>query len=235
MSSTTLNDRKVKRTIANNSDRISSSSLIQNLLWANAGFDKLRNRPELDDVDPVYNPLVIRSSKGERGTGKWSENSTLRRPGSRAYPSVLDYHEAFKAGQVTPTAVAKALLPLIRRDVAKPTKHATAFLESRVDLVLKAAEESTARYESGKPLGPLDGVPVAVKDEEDVTGYRKCLGSNLDFTHKQDVTSQCVRNWMEAGAVLMGKTNMHELGMDTTNNNPNHGTPLNPHNERYCT
>ncbi len=114
-----------------------------------------------------------------------------------------------------PLQVVEALLPLIRRDVNNATKHSIAFLESKVAMVRKAAEESTARYQAGKSLSPLDGVPMAVKDEEDLTGYTKCLSSKLDFTNKDDVTSYCVQKWLDAGAICLGKTTMHELGCDT--------------------
>ena len=96
-------------------------------------------------------------------------------------------------------------MPLIRRDVERATKHSIAFLDTKVELVRKAAEESTKRYQAGKPLSPLDGVPMAVKDEADLTGYKKCSGSKLDFTHKEDATSYCVQLWLEAGAVCVGK------------------------------
>jgi hypothetical protein len=218
---------------------VASSNFVQGFLWKNAGFDKLRNRAELDDIDARYDPTVIRlreepsTTAGESYSVLLDEDYESRKPTSAVFPSALDYHEAYKVGHVTPTDIAKVILPLIRRDVANATKHSTAFLDSKVDLVLAAAEQSTERYKQGKPLSPLDGVPVAVKDEEDVAGYSKNCGSKLDFTHKQDATSYCVQAWQDAGAVLVGKTNMHELGMDTTNNNPDHGTPLNPYNDRY--
>ena len=97
-------------------------------------------------------------------------------------------------------------------------------------------------------------------DEVDLQGYSKCLGSCKDFTSsKGGVTSWCVQKWQEAGGVIIGKLNMHELGLgmkqepsksfissrckrttfadgiDTTNNNPAKGTPLNPHNSHYYT
>lgn len=158
--------------------------------------------------------------------------------GSKQHPkaifsSSLDYHEAYKSGKRTPLDVVEDLLPLIRRDVKDATNHSIAFLSTKVDLVRKAAEESTQRYISGKPLSPMDGVPMAVKDEEDLTGYTKCLSSKLDFTNKNDVTSYCVQKWLDAGAICLGKTTMHELGMDTTNNNPIFGTPRNPNNANY--
>ena len=96
-------------------------------------------------------------------------------------------------------------MPLIRRDVKETTSHSVAFLDTKVELVRKAAEGSTARWKAGKPLSPLDGVPMAVKDEADLTGYKKCSGSKLDFTHKDDVTSYCVQLWLDAGAICVGK------------------------------
>ena len=100
-------------------------------------------------------------------------------------------------------------------------------------LVLAAAEASTARWKAGKPLSALDGVPVAIKDEVDLEGYRKTLASNVDFTPDPNVTSWCVAQWEAAGAIIVGKTNMHELGMATTNNNANGNSPSNPHNPHY--
>jgi Asp-tRNA(Asn)/Glu-tRNA(Gln) amidotransferase A subunit family amidase len=109
--------------------------------------------------------------------------------------------------------VVQALLPLIRRDVEKPTKHAIAFLETRVDLVRAAAEAATMRWKEGKQLGVLDGVPVAIKDEMDLKGYKRCNGTLRDYTSKGNHTSWCVRKLEDEGAVIVGKLNMHELGL----------------------
>lgn len=129
--------------------------------------------------------------------------------------TVLDYHNAYKNGETTPTAIIDSLLPIIRRDVENATTHSVAFLETQVELVRQAAEASTKRFKEGKPLGLLDGVPVAVKDEVDLAGYRKCLGTKNDCRSKDagDVTSWCVEKWQEEGAVILGKLNMHEIGL----------------------
>ena len=81
-----------------------------------------------------------------------------------------------------------------------------------MDAVLAAAQASTERYKSGTPLGPLDGVPVAVKDEVHLKGYKRTVGTKLDFKNGIDETSWCVKKWEEAGAVIIGKTTMHECG-----------------------
>jgi Asp-tRNA(Asn)/Glu-tRNA(Gln) amidotransferase A subunit family amidase len=107
----------------------------------------------------------------------------------------------------------EALLPLIRRDVARRSPHATSFTETRIELVRRAAEASTRRWKAGKTLGILDGVPFAVKDDVDVHGYKRHVGTSHDYNQGREVdTSWCVRKCEEEGAILIGKLNMHELG-----------------------
>ncbi|KAF2139963.1 uncharacterized protein K452DRAFT_320052 [Aplosporella prunicola CBS 121167] len=220
---------------------ISSVTTLQNYLWNNTGFNRLRGRPELEDVAPRYDPTVIPIVRSDGDANNASNDApamTGAPPPASAkgrFHSVLDYHEAYKSGVVTPTAVAEALLPLIRRDVDEPTAHATAWMETKVETVRAAAAASTQRYKDGTQRGVLDGIPVAVKDEVDLKDYTKRVGSRRDLTGKANETSFCVAQWEAAGAVLLGKLTMHEFGLDTTNNNPNHGTPLNPHNSAYYT
>lgn len=111
---------------------------------------------------------------------------------------------------MTPSDVSDILLSMICRDTPKPTDHATAFLETKVDAVKLAAEASTARWKTGKALGLLDGVPISVKDETDIEGYRTTLGSKRVFKVKG--TSWCVKMLLDAGAIVIGKSTMHELG-----------------------
>jgi Asp-tRNA(Asn)/Glu-tRNA(Gln) amidotransferase A subunit family amidase len=133
--------------------------------------------------------------------------------GRPRFYTIADFHDAYKSGAVTPTDIVEALLPLIRRDIAQRGPHSTAFTESKVELVRQAAEASTKRWKAGKPLGILDGVPFAVKDDLDVTGYKRHCGTSRDYTEGRHVeTSWCVRKVEEEGAVLIGKLNMHELG-----------------------
>lgn len=136
-----------------------------------------------------------------------------KRQGNDGYYTSADYHSLYEAAELSPVDVVETLLPLIRRDVQPPGKHSVAFLESKVDGIRAAAEASAGRYKNGKSLGPLDGVPVVVKDEVHVEGYDRTLGTKLDFKNGLEGTSWCVRKWEEAGAIVIGKTTMHELGL----------------------
>ncbi|KAE8352388.1 amidase signature domain-containing protein [Aspergillus coremiiformis] len=219
---------------------------LPHIIWSNAGFGSLRTiRSHLDYTEPRYDPTVVPlkaiEDESEDTDGSLS-NSVSVPPVQYAtkYYSVADYHTLYKSGELTPTAVVKGLIPLIRRDLPVPGKHSIAFTDSRIELILAAAEESTRRYKEGRPLGLFDGVPAAVKDEFDMDGYRTHLGSLNDYTFESksddpSITNWCVRQLEKAGAIIVGKLSMHEFGLDTTGNNPNYGTPPNPYHPDYYT
>lgn len=105
-----------------------------------------------------------------------------------------------------------------------------------------STEASTSAYASSAPRTSLDGVPILVKDELAVAGSPKTLGLTLAEMKRRGAnksdegqTSWCVQKLIDAGALVVGKGNMHEIGFDTTNNNPNWGTPRNPYNRDYYT
>lgn len=215
---------------------------VAKFLYNNAGFSRLRRLPNFENVkcryDPTVVPLVNESERvliDHTDPASVSPNQLdAREDGKPLFWGIRDYHKAYQSGEITPVDVVNALLPLIRRDIENRSEHSTAFLTTKVELVTKAAEASAARWKAGKPLGLLDGVPVAIKDEIDLAEYVQTLGMNR-INRTSAETSWCVKKWEEKGAIVVGKTNMHEVGMDTTNNNSFTGTPLNPYNDSYYT
>ena len=146
-----------------------------------------------------------------------SQHKSFRAPPQDApgrFYTVADYHDAYKSGRSTPSDVVELLLPLIRRDVANRSSYSTAFIDTQVDAVRRAAEASTKRWKEGKPLGMLDGVPFGAKDDLDVKGYKRYIGTTKDYTGGKEVeTSWCVAKVEEVGGIMVGKLSMHELGM----------------------
>jgi len=132
--------------------------------------------------------------------------------------SAADYHALYRSGKVTPLQVAEALLPLIQRG-PNESKYAAAWTHCHPEEVLAAAEASTERWARGQPLSVLDGVPFGVKDDVDVEGFVSSMGMRVDegkaeyFRKVRETTSWPVRKLIEAGAVLVGKMNQHEVGM----------------------
>lgn len=199
-------------------------------------FDKIKEIPHIHDYDVILDPTVIPVvAQGDAELSVANLPAPLPRNTSNDYYTSADFHALYKSGKITPSDVVEVLLPLLQRDTNPPGQFSVGFISSRADLIRAAAKASTERYKEGKPLSALDGVPLAVKDEVHLTGYKRTLGSRLDRSDKHDRTAWCVQKWQDAGAIIIGKTNMHEIGMDTTNNNQTWGTPLNPHNQGYYT
>ncbi|MHA1630369.1 MAG: amidase [Candidatus Heimdallarchaeota archaeon] len=84
---------------------------------------------------------------------------------------------------------------------------------------------------NGKYLGPLHGIPYAVKDNIFVAGVPATCGSKSLKNFVPDSNATVVKRLNEAGAILIGKTNMHELAFGATNNNKHYGSTENPWNK----
>ncbi|KAI2625128.1 amidase [Xylaria nigripes] len=225
---------------------VETFGFIRRIVWHKAGFGALRHiQIHIGFTEPRFIPTVYPHDVPNSGPaghiGNTADGPAMDKvdiPVQANY-SVAQYRKLFLSGELTPRAVAEAILPLIRRDISPPGIHSAAWTDIEVDLVLKAAEASTLRYQQKESLGPLDGIPVAVKDPYHIDGYKTTFGSKYDLTENDHLgnvyTSWCVEKLQEAGAIIVGKLNMHELGMDTSGINITYGTPRNPHNKNYYT
>jgi aspartyl-tRNA(Asn)/glutamyl-tRNA(Gln) amidotransferase subunit A len=98
-------------------------------------------------------------------------------------------------------------------------------LDETAPLAAKRADEELAR---GIDRGPLHGIPVAVKDVFSTRGVRTTAGSKIFANHVPDHDAAAVEKLAKAGAVLVGKTNLHELAYGVTSTNPHFGAVRNP-------
>ncbi|MDR1710820.1 MAG: amidase [Propionibacteriaceae bacterium] len=103
-----------------------------------------------------------------------------------------------------------------------------AFTQVFADAALAVADS----LDAGPVTGPLHGVPIAVKDEIDVAGYRTCFGTNA-VTHIAKSDAEVVRRLREAGAIIIGKTAMPEFGQWPFTESTANGYTRNPWN-RMC-
>jgi aspartyl-tRNA(Asn)/glutamyl-tRNA(Gln) amidotransferase subunit A len=101
--------------------------------------------------------------------------------------------------------------------------------------VTVAAESARARalaadqaLERGDPLGPLHGLPIALKDNIDTAALRTTVGSRFFEQRVPAEDADVARRLREAGAVLVGKTALHEFALGATTQNPHHGACRNP-------
>jgi Asp-tRNA(Asn)/Glu-tRNA(Gln) amidotransferase A subunit family amidase len=142
--------------------------------------------------------------------------------------TVRDLARAYRQGQTTPLAVTERLLDgLATSDAGE--RPLRAFIAFDRDQLLAQAEGATRRIKAGNDLGIFDGIPVACKDEFDVAGYPTTVGTRfLGKTPAREDATVAAR-LRQAGAVIVGKTNMHEIGINPRSGNPHHGTVRNPY------
>jgi Asp-tRNA(Asn)/Glu-tRNA(Gln) amidotransferase A subunit family amidase len=142
--------------------------------------------------------------------------------------TVADLAAAYRAGRTTPRAVAeRALAAVAENDRRDPPLRSFIALDAAD--VRAQADAAAARHKSGRTIGPLDGVPVAVKDEFDVRGYGTTVGTSFLGKRPASADALAVARLRAAGAVIFGKTNMHEFGVFPSGFNVNHGAARNPY------
>ncbi|KAJ7535012.1 hypothetical protein O6H91_12G014600 [Diphasiastrum complanatum] len=145
------------------------------------------------------------------------------------YWTMRDFAEAYRSGKTTPSEVAERFIEAVE-DSEHRSPPMRYFVWFDAKHVKDQAAASTERFAQGTPLSILDGILIAVKDDIDCLPYPSRAGTTwLHKVREVKKDAVCVARLRQCGAILTGKTNMHELGMGTTGNNEHHGTTQNPH------
>jgi Asp-tRNA(Asn)/Glu-tRNA(Gln) amidotransferase A subunit family amidase len=124
--------------------------------------------------------------------------------------TIDDIHNAYKTGQLNCRQVVQMYLDRIEAfDKKGPAINALITVNSNA---LKEADRLDAAYKASGPVGPLHGIPVIVKDQADVKGMPTTLGSVLFKDYFPDRDSFVADKLKKAGAVILGKATLGELG-----------------------
>jgi aspartyl-tRNA(Asn)/glutamyl-tRNA(Gln) amidotransferase subunit A len=140
--------------------------------------------------------------------------------------SAAELGPLFASRELSPVEVAKDALERIER--FEPDINAFVVRDEAVTLAM--AEASQARWLKGDPLGPLDGVPVTIKDNIAVAGWPMRRGSALASVAPSPEDGPAAARLREAGAVFLGKTTMPEYGWKGVGDSPLSGITRNPWN-----
>ena len=127
-------------------------------------------------------------------------------------------------GDVSPIELTSACLGRI----AGIDAQVNAFITVTADAAMEDARLAERHLVRGEADGPLAGVPIALKDLFDTAGVRTTAGSKFFSDRVPDRDAVVVQKLRSAGAVLLGKLNMHEWALGVTNDNPHYGACHNP-------
>ena len=132
--------------------------------------------------------------------------------------------EAYRAGAITPSAVADAHLARI----AALDGRVRAYITVTADRARAAAAASDARYRAGAPLGPLDGVPITYKDVLSTRGVKTTCGSKILESWIPPFDATVVERLEAGGVITLGKSNMDEFAMGSSTEHSAFALTANP-------
>jgi aspartyl-tRNA(Asn)/glutamyl-tRNA(Gln) amidotransferase subunit A len=139
-------------------------------------------------------------------------------------PPAADLVEGLRSGELRSLELTKTYLDRIERYDGAIRSYITVCADSALE---QAAAAEAALERGGQPL-PLHGLPIALKDNIDTAGVRTTAGSRFFADTVPVADSEVARRLREAGAVLIGKTVLHEFAFGATTQNPHHGACRNP-------
>jgi aspartyl-tRNA(Asn)/glutamyl-tRNA(Gln) amidotransferase subunit A len=153
----------------------------------------------------------------------------LALPRATGWPrGVRELTSAYRDGRATPvTLVAKALSGARALAERKPSQGP--FIHVAEERARHEALASAERWARGEPLGELDGVPIAVKEELDVVGFPTRLGTSFMSEEPAKRDAVFVARLRAAGAIVVGQTPMTEYGLSPLGANAHRSMPRNAH------
>ncbi len=140
--------------------------------------------------------------------------------------TAVELGKKIKAGEVGVEEATRAALAQIR--ALEPTLNCYVTVDEAG--ALARAKEVQKRIADGSLTGPLAGVPVAIKDNMCTEGLLTTCSSKILANFKPTYTAEAVKNLEQAGAVILGKTNMDEFAMGSTTETSAYGVTRNPWN-----
>jgi len=142
------------------------------------------------------------------------------------YMGAGDLSKLVQSKEISPVEIIEA--HLTRIDATEPMLNS--FITLLADQARKSARQAEKDIQAGRYKGPLHGIPVALKDLYNTGGVRTTSGSRIFDTFIPTEDCTVAAKFHQAGAILLGKLNMHQFAYGPTGENPDYGHMHNPWN-----
>ena len=144
-----------------------------------------------------------------------------------ALPTIQDIKAAFQRGDLSSSALVEDCLERIQDPEGEGSK---AFIKVHADDARQLATHASDVFTSSSPNPPLLGIPVSIKDLFNMEGHRTLAGSlALKDQDRAGHSATIVERLCQAGAIIIGRTNMTEFAYSGVGLNPHYGTPASPY------
>ncbi len=141
--------------------------------------------------------------------------------------TIEELHKLYASGEATPSLICRDALDRIETD----NERLNAYITINREAALNSATAMDGDIRTAIKQKPLAGVPVAIKDNMCLTGVRTTCASRILGNYVPPYTATAVRKLEEAGAIIVGKTNLDEFAMGSSTENSAFGPARNPANE----
>jgi aspartyl-tRNA(Asn)/glutamyl-tRNA(Gln) amidotransferase subunit A len=156
--------------------------------------------------------------------GSFAAAAIARAQGDPTQWSLAEASMRLRQGAITPSRLTEACLERI--DTYNPKLNA--FITVMKELAREQARQLEAELKSGRSRGPLHGVPIALKDNIDTAGVRTTAASAVFDDRIPAEDAEVTRRLKNAGAVILGKLNLHEFAFGGTSATSYYGPVRNP-------
>lgn len=171
-----------------------------------------------------------RIDQATEGEAHSAEDGTSRRASARSLAdlTVAELRNGFRRGVFTPSEALGAVLERIQANDTLNAYHAVT-----ADRAREEAPASDARWRAGTPAGPLDGVPVSIKENMHRKGISVPAGRAMTDPPVSEVNCPIVDRLEETGALIIGSTVMPDMGMLSSGVSSRHGITPNAWNPAW--
>jgi aspartyl-tRNA(Asn)/glutamyl-tRNA(Gln) amidotransferase subunit A len=145
--------------------------------------------------------------------------------------TIYEASREIAAHRLSPVDLTRACLERIER--YNPSLNC--FITLTAESALLQAAQVEQEILQGSWRGPLHGIPLALKDLYETSGVRTAAGSRVFTDYVPQTDAFAVQKLKSAGAILLGKLNMHEIALGVTNDNPHFGACINPWDDSRIT
>lgn len=187
---------------------------------------------DLKDLEPAWPLTPLNQTKPQKGASPQGKRERVKvkeapqKSDELIYLSASQLSRLIKKKEISPVEVIEAHLSRI--DALEPKLNS--FITMLPDRAIAEARQAEKEIQAGRYLGPLHGIPFGLKDLFYVKGVRNTSGSKIFEHFSPQFDSTIARRLKEAGAILLGKLNLHPFAYGITGENEEYGHMHNPWN-----